>query len=118
MDINPQGHLVNAAGNTLTPHDATFSVGNELRFISFSYAILPDRRVALHSLLCDIVDETYEDFLYEIAQPGDAMRTAASMVDDAGEYLIEVGTHINPAQSESAGDFLEKLRQELKTGLH
>jgi hypothetical protein len=119
MDVNAQGHLVTAAtGVSLTAGEQSFTVGNRLRFISFAYCVLKDRRVVLHSTLCDIPDETNEDFLYEVAEAHDAVKVAATMVDDAMEYLREIGSSLDDARTATAEDFLDKLKQELRIGLH
>lgn len=119
MDVNREGHIVTAGGKTTAPQcDQNFTVGNALRFISFAYLVLADGRVVIHSALCDAGDERYEDFLYEIVERHEAMKVAVSMVDDAIDYLEEIGSPLDLEQSATAEDFLEKLQQELKFGLH
>jgi hypothetical protein len=90
-------------------------VGAPERFICFASCVLKDGRVVVHSLICD-TNRGPEDFLYEVVERHEAVRTATTMVQDAIDYLQECGDRVGPGGA--AQDFLDKLKQELTHGLH
>jgi hypothetical protein len=115
MYVNAQGHIVMSNGSTTIPQTTAYYIGDSQRFITFAFMVLPDGRVAVHSVLHD-GQEPKEDFLYEVAAQQDAMWTAETMVDDAVDYLESLGVMLD--NNGSVGDFLGRLHVELKHRLH
>lgn len=94
-----------------------FYIGNEYHFITFCHLILDDGRVVVHSQLFDVTEKMSEDFLYEVVDRHEAYRCAATMIDDAEEYLTSVGVNINHRNG-SPLVFLDRLEVELRNKLH
>jgi hypothetical protein len=66
-------------------------VGDESSFICFDFAVRPGKDVKIHSHLVQSSDLFDEVFLCEIVSLDEALSCAISMVEDAMEYLQEIG---------------------------
>jgi hypothetical protein len=118
MIVNEEGHIVMTDGQTteVPSHELErFYVGNRLNFITFRHMALGDGRYVVHSQLHD-VEGLLEDFLYEVVDQGEAYGCAVTMVEDAEDYLESAGVTLD--DNGTPTDFLDRLREELKSRLH